>query len=54
MDLAGPELERTLVAFCRSRIAPYKCPRSVDFTPQLPREPTGKLQRRVLRNGFRL
>jgi long-chain acyl-CoA synthetase len=53
MELADNTLERELIAFCRSQIAEYKCPRSVTFTAQLPREPTGKLQRRVLRDQFR-
>ncbi|AFR07619.1 AMP-binding enzyme family protein [Nocardiopsis alba ATCC BAA-2165] len=33
----------------RSRISPYKAPRSVVFVPALPRTPTGKLQRFRLR-----
>jgi long-chain acyl-CoA synthetase len=53
MELAGKALELELIAFCRDRIADYKCPRSVEFAAQLPREPTGKLQRRVLRDRFR-
>jgi len=31
MNLAGPALEAELIDFCRSRIANFKCPRSVDF-----------------------
>jgi long-chain acyl-CoA synthetase len=53
MELAGKALERELIAFCRSQIEEYKCPRSVEFTAQLPREPTGKLQRRLLREQSR-
>jgi long-chain acyl-CoA synthetase len=52
MSLAGPALERELIAFCRAAIAHYKCPRSVDFSAQLPRDPTGKLHRRVLREQY--
>jgi acyl-CoA synthetase (AMP-forming)/AMP-acid ligase II len=37
-----------LVAYCRERLAHFKCPRSVEFTGALPRLPTGKLLRRVL------
>lgn len=37
-----------LVAFCRERIAHYKCPRSVVFVDELPRLPTGKIARRLL------
>jgi long-chain acyl-CoA synthetase len=53
MESAGAALERELIAFCRGQIAEYKCPRSIEFAVQLPREPTGKLQRRVLRERFR-
>jgi acyl-CoA synthetase (AMP-forming)/AMP-acid ligase II len=45
---AGPELEAELLAFCRERIAHFKCPRSVDFVDELPRLPTGKLAKRLL------
>jgi hypothetical protein len=39
----GPKLEAELVAFCRAHLAHIKCPRSIDFEPELPRLPTGKL-----------
>ena len=42
-------LAADLMLHCRSRLAPFKCPRSVEFTAALPRTPTGKLLRRVLR-----
>ena len=48
----GPELERELVQYCRAHLAIYKCPRSVDFDPRLPRLPTGKLYKRVLRDRY--
>jgi long-chain acyl-CoA synthetase len=48
----GPELERELMAFCREHLAHYKCPRSVDFEPELPRLPTGKLYKRLLRDRY--
>ena len=47
-----PELAAELIAFCRERLAHYKCPRSVDFDPALPRLPTGKLYKRVLRDRY--
>jgi long-chain acyl-CoA synthetase len=53
MELADKALAQELIAFCREQIADYKCPRSVEFAAQLPREPTGKLQRRELRDRFR-
>ena len=48
----GPELERELIAFCRESLAHYKCPRSVDFVEELPRLPTGKLYKRLLRDRY--
>jgi acyl-CoA synthetase (AMP-forming)/AMP-acid ligase II len=38
-----------LVAHARSRVAGYKLPKSVDFVAALPRNPTGKVLRRALR-----
>lgn len=49
---AGPELEAELLAHCRAELATYKCPRSVDFTADLPREPNGKLYKRRLRERY--
>ncbi len=43
MARAGKALEEQLILFCRKRLSPIKCPRSVDFEPELPRTPTGKL-----------
>ncbi|HUF32514.1 MAG TPA: AMP-binding protein [Acidimicrobiales bacterium] len=54
MDMAeaGPDLERELIAFCKEQLADYKCPRSVDFRDELPRHPTGKLYKRLLRDEY--
>jgi long-chain acyl-CoA synthetase len=49
---AGPELERELIEFCHRHLSRQKCPRSVDFDPALPRLPTGKLYKRVLRDQY--
>ncbi len=49
---AGPALEAELVAFCRERLAHFKCPRSVDFVDELPRLPTGKLLKRRLQDRY--
>ncbi len=38
-----------LQEFAKQRIAPYKCPRAVEFCEALPRTETGKLQRYKLR-----
>ena len=47
-----PELAEELVQFCRERLTHYKCPKSVDFDPALPRLPTGKLYKRQLRDRY--
>ncbi|HZP30967.1 MAG TPA: acyl-CoA synthetase [Acidimicrobiia bacterium] len=52
MAEAGPELERELLAFCREHLAHYKCPKTIDFEAELPRQPTGKLYKRLLRDRY--
>jgi long-chain acyl-CoA synthetase len=49
---AGPSLAAELQAFCRQHLAGFKCPRSIDFEPELPRAPTGKLYKRLLRERY--
>jgi len=49
---AGPELESELIDFCRNELASFKCPRTVDFVTELPRDPNGKLYKRRLRDGY--
>ena len=41
-----------LVAWCREKLAHYKCPRSVDIMAELPRNPTGKLLKKDLRKPY--
>jgi len=41
-----------IIDFMRSRIAHFKCPRSVDFMDAIPRNPTGKILKRVLREPY--
>jgi 2-aminobenzoate-CoA ligase len=49
---AGDEARvRELIKFTQQRIAPYKCPRAIEFVTSLPRTATGKLQRYVLRSA---
>jgi long-chain acyl-CoA synthetase len=50
--VADEALERQLIAFCREHLAHFKCPRSVDFVDELPRLPTGKLYKGVLREQY--
>ncbi len=42
-------LEADLIAFTRERLAAYKCPKTVDITEELPRNPTGKVLKKELR-----
>jgi long-chain acyl-CoA synthetase len=48
----GPELGEQLMAHCRELLAGYKCPRTIDFVAALPRDPNGKLYKRVLREPY--
>jgi long-chain acyl-CoA synthetase len=48
----GPEITEELLAFCAQHLARQKCPRSIDFENKLPRLPTGKLYKRVLRERY--
>jgi long-chain acyl-CoA synthetase len=42
----------SLIAYCRDRIAHFKCPTSVEFIDVLPRNPSGKILKRELREPF--
>jgi long-chain acyl-CoA synthetase len=46
------ELAHELREYTRSHIAHYKVPRVIDFRPELPRLPTGKLYKRLLRDEY--
>lgn len=47
---AGPALEAELIAYLSERIARIKLPREILFREELPREPTGKLMKRRIRD----
>ena len=47
-----PEFAQELISYTRERIASYKVPRSVDFIDEMPRLPTGKLYKRLLRDRY--
>jgi long-chain acyl-CoA synthetase len=49
---AGPELANELIEFCHGRLSKIKCPRSIDFEAELPRHPTGKLYKRLLKDRY--
>jgi acyl-CoA synthetase (AMP-forming)/AMP-acid ligase II len=44
--------EEELIAFTQERLAKFKCPRSVDVVPALPRNPTGKILKKDLRAPY--
>jgi long-chain acyl-CoA synthetase len=46
------ELAQELIAFCGQSLSRQKVPRSIDFEDQLPRLPTGKLYKRLLRDRY--
>jgi long-chain acyl-CoA synthetase len=48
----GPEIAAELIAFCGEHLARQKIPRSIDFETELPRLPTGKLYKRILRDRY--
>jgi long-chain acyl-CoA synthetase len=41
-----------IVAYARERIAGYKLPKSIDFVDDLPRNPSGKILKRELRERY--
>jgi fatty-acyl-CoA synthase len=51
-NVGSPELASELQQFTRSHLAGFKVPRTVDFIDELPRLPTGKLYKRVLRDPY--
>ena len=49
---AGPAVAEELLAFCAANLSRQKVPRSIDFEAELPRLPTGKLYKRILRDRY--
>lgn len=47
-----PSSEEELIDFCKERLASYKKPRSIEFMETLPKNATGKVVRRVLREPY--
>ena len=45
-------LREEILEFCRENLASYKRPKSIDFVPELPRDPSGKLYKRKLRDPY--
>jgi long-chain acyl-CoA synthetase len=48
----GPDLAEELIFFCGQSLSRQKVPRSIDFEDELPRLPTGKLYKRLLRDRY--
>ena len=44
--------EADIIAFCRANLTHYKCPKSVDLIDRLPRDPSGKVRKRDLRQPY--
>lgn len=49
---AGPELEKELIEYVRSKVSHIKCPKTVDFMEELPRTPAGKLLKRLIKEQY--
>jgi acyl-CoA synthetase (AMP-forming)/AMP-acid ligase II len=44
--------EQQIAEFCGTRLARYKLPKKVIFTEEIPRNPSGKILKRVLREQY--
>jgi long-chain acyl-CoA synthetase len=51
-DADDQGLASDILAFCQKNLAKYKCPKSVDFIQNMPRDPNGKLMKRKLRDPY--
>jgi len=49
---ANDETAAELLEFIRGQLSAIKCPRSIDFMAELPRHPTGKLYKRLIRDAY--
>lgn len=52
LEEVGPDLEAELIAYCKENMSSFKSPRSIDFEEELPRHPTGKLYKRLLKDKY--
>ena len=57
VELAGgvepsQETEQSLLSYCAEHLATYKCPRTIDFVDDFPRDPNGKVYKRRLRDPY--
>ena len=49
---ADEATEQRIIAYCAEHLAKYKCPRSIDFVTDFPRDPNGKVYKRRLRDPY--
>ena len=52
VSLEGEATQEEIIAWARERLAAYKCPKTVDITDELPRNPTGKILKKELRKPY--
>ena len=52
MPVDDADSSAALIAYCKEHLAGVKCPRSIDFREELPRHPTGKLYKRLLKDEY--
>jgi long-chain acyl-CoA synthetase len=52
ISMSSDELAAELISYCKEHLSALKCPKSLDFMEQLPRHPTGKLYKRLLRDKY--
>jgi fatty-acyl-CoA synthase len=45
-------IEKEIIAHCRERLAGFKCPKKVMIVDKLPKNPSGKILKRELKNKF--
>ena len=48
----GGKIEEEIIDFCKGRLASYKKPKSVEFLKELPRTPSGKVMKKLLRDRY--
>ncbi len=53
LKAGGEATEADVIAFCRARLADYKCPKTIRIVSEIPKGPTGKLLKRELASQFR-
>ena len=52
LDSENALSEDQIISYAREKIASYKCPKTINFIDELPRNPSGKVLRRELRDPF--